>query len=760
MPPQRRKSGETNSRPSPGLTTGARKLTLSCSRCRASKLKCDRKEPCIECLKRNIGHLCTKDERQPRAKRARVAPSNDGSDSQAPITHPNAHRSTSQPKDSEAEETVQILENYVGDAPLEQAPCMAAPDYPNLYWSHPQRQVDQLALLREIIDSIPEIDLIHLLHEVLLTRCRGPLGNVVHAPTFSRHAETFCDCLRLPLAEERAMALLKISMETIACHLMALVLGLAFHPVPAVLGWSSTPLAFRVEELRGSNVHAKTWRSLALRCLQGPVSLFCGSVPSLQAAVMLLLDGQEDPSTLDVILVTAISGARRLGLHLLGEAKLAVPLETGSESATESHIRTEIGIRIWWALVMRDWSRGQVLGYYNIHPAQFNTRMPLHINDEDLCLPTARVDVDGHISERPRSEFTMLSYTVCALDLAVLVRESIDIRGPVRQPPNPDQESKMRKHLNKRYEELVTGLPSHFRLGSSIGLNANGPMTAIPVHRWVLHQQLWSLFLRLHRGSLSTQGGRMSCQLLAQNIISTYGHIKSRCTVCRSLTTGEAQLFNAAAVLVMGLMFSPRSSEDCTGSQLARMMSRDKVREAIELLRMQSEDREPSKHLAREKATQRSIQALEALMKLEEEGSGNCERAAADTGDMNGARVSLKSKVMDVVKSLQSTAAETERTNLESLSFDMTTPLPMGSVGIYEPDLLPGISNDPSCSFWQFLDFDLFPEPLGKDASPLAAPPGYGGWPFSPSSGLAQSTSAGTPGFLDTEQSEASRIEL
>ena len=407
---------------------------------------------------------------------------------------------------------------------------------------------------------------------------------------------------------------------------------------------------------------------------------------------------------------------------------------------------------------MRDWSRGQSLGYYSIHPSQFSTRMPLHINDGDLCLPTERVDAHGHITERPRSEFTMLSYTLYALELAALVRESVDIRGPTRQLPNPDQEANMHKHLNKRYEDLVAGLPSHFRLGSSIGLNATGPQAAIPVHRWVLHQQLWSLFLRLHRGSLATPGGRMSCQLLAQNIISTHAQVQSRCTVCRFLTTGEAQLFNAAAVLVIGLMFSPRSDGDCSGSQLARMMSRDKAREAIELLRTSHDNGSPSlTHMAREKAAQRSIHALEALMKLEEEVSGrdDMSRAADASPSGNGADVSLKSKVMNVLKSIQSTAAETEHAPVESFSFDMPTPFLMDSAGIYEPDILPGLSNDPSCSFWQFLDFDLFPEPSEKSAFLGADQPGLGGWvPFSPSSGLQSSTSAGTPGFLDTEQSE------
>ena len=132
------------------------------------------------------------------------------------------------------------------------------------------------------------------------------------------------------------------------------MLALAFHPTPSLLGWAPTPLTLRVEELRAPDVHSRTWRSLALRCIQGEVSIFCGSITGLQTAIMLLLEGQEGPLTLDVILVTAISGAQKLGLHRLGDRRLeasASPLSTvqdGSSKWTEApHIRTEIGVRIW-----------------------------------------------------------------------------------------------------------------------------------------------------------------------------------------------------------------------------------------------------------------------------------------------------------------------------------------------------------------------------------------------------------------------------
>ena len=132
------------------------------------------------------------------------------------------------------------------------------------------------------------------------------------------------------------------------------MLGLAFHPTPALLSWIPTPLTLRVEELRALDLYPKAWRSLALHCIRGGVSLFCGSIASLQASIMLLLDSHDEPLALDAILVTAISGAQRLGLHRLGDARLkasATPTilsEDGSSTSTEPpHIRTEIGVRIW-----------------------------------------------------------------------------------------------------------------------------------------------------------------------------------------------------------------------------------------------------------------------------------------------------------------------------------------------------------------------------------------------------------------------------
>ena len=427
---------------------------------------------------------------------------------------------------------------------------------------------------------------------------------------------------------------------------------------------------------------------------------------------------------------------------------------------------------------MRDWSRGQALGYYSIHSSQFNTRMPLHINDDDLCLTTLKANVHGHITERPRSEFTMLSYTVHALEIAIFARESTDLRGPLRQGQRQEEMNegaKMRNQLNKKYENFVAGLPTYFRLGSTVGLTSTGPMAAIPVHRWMLHQQLWSLFLRLHRATLSSQDGRASCQLLAQNIISNQAQIQARCAVCGSLSTSETQLFYAAIVLLVDLLFSFKHKDaDRSSAQLSRLLTKDKIREAIELLRTRSDaEGSPSPQdprLERVKASaQRSVIALEALMKLEEEESGNNEESdgANSTGNRLGGRgvksdssasKSLKNKVMDILEALQANAnkaaAAMEQASLNSFSaLDMSMPLPTTTDGFQDLDVLPILSNDSSSDFWQFLDFAAPPQsPIenGFFSATADLQNLIGSMPLGSSSGVAHTLSSfGAPEFTD-----------
>lgn len=148
-----------------------------------------------------------------------------------------------------------------------------------------------------------------------------------------------------------------IFLSNIFLHLLTcseqLVLGLAFYFSPGLTDEATERITASVAAIRASDT-PHVWRKLASRCLQGRVAIFCGSIASLQAVVMFLLDGYEDSLELDALLVTAVSGARKLNLHRLGDAKVNLATSipdivpgTGFSSAMSPVIRTEIGVRIW-----------------------------------------------------------------------------------------------------------------------------------------------------------------------------------------------------------------------------------------------------------------------------------------------------------------------------------------------------------------------------------------------------------------------------
>ncbi|KAL8947920.1 MAG: hypothetical protein Q9222_005845 [Ikaeria aurantiellina] len=430
---------------------------------------------------------------------------------------------------------------------------------------------------------------------------------------------------------------------------------------------------------------------------------------------MLLLDGREDSLSLDTVLVNAISGARKIGLHRLGHARLRIPIASSTE---QSNIQTEVAVRIWGALVMRDWSRGLVLGYYNIHPSHFDTRMPLHIDDDDLCLKRLRVSGHDYVCERPRSEFTMLSYTIHALETAGLAREFIDMGYPLHQKRQEvkKERARIQHQLGKKYESFVVGVPSYFKVGSTSGLNTSGPLAAVPVHRWMLHQQLWTLYLKLHRSQYLSQDGDSSCQLLAHSVIDNQVQIQARCAVCGSLATNETQVFSAAAILFLGLFFAPKNKDpDIVSAELRRSTTKEKIWEAIDTLsKSNTSDRSWS-------ALQRGNAALEALMEFQESESSD-ERICDDTisicdqkkerwaryQDLSGK--SLKTKIKQILDGLQrryqlTATASMQGSGTLNSAGDLPTTLPRLPIGTQDLDVLPMVSGDESYDFWQFLDF-------------------------------------------------------
>jgi hypothetical protein len=97
-----------------------------------------------------------------------------------------------------------------------------APNYLNSYWSAQEKGNEKFTLIQEIVESLPERDVICAIQEVFLTRCQGALGNVIHTTSFKKQAETLVDFLGLPSTEDKVLALAGVfSLDALACHLLA-----------------------------------------------------------------------------------------------------------------------------------------------------------------------------------------------------------------------------------------------------------------------------------------------------------------------------------------------------------------------------------------------------------------------------------------------------------------------------------------------------------------------------------------------------------
>ena len=213
-------------------------------------------------------------------------------------------------------------------------------------------------------------------------------------------------------------------------------------------------------------------------------------------------------------------------------------------------------------------------------------------------------------------------------------------------------------------------------------------------------------------------------RILSATSTEHYKHSSANTSAVRRLwfsttvvSTSEIQLFNAAIVLLVDLLFSPKYEDaDYSSVSLSRLMTRDKIREAIELLRTRSDaegSSSPQDSQAEqvETSAQRNVVVLEALMEIEaEESSNNEERSgASSTGTRlggqqvkadSGARKPIKNKVMDILEAHQGNAqiaaAAMEPPSLNSFSAPDTSVFPPTPTdGFQDLDVLQLLSNDP-----------------------------------------------------------------
>ncbi|KAK5110076.1 hypothetical protein LTR62_006321 [Meristemomyces frigidus] len=161
------------------------------------------------------------------------------------------------------------------------------------------------------------------------------------------------------------------------------------------------------------------------------------------------------------LLSSAITDARNIGLHMTDASRSTVRETTQAEI-----IDAELRRRVCWHLVSTDWSAallvGPCNGVYTVHPNHLHVRKPRNIMEEDLSTKPADF-------ERPEDELTSTTYYLSRITLANICREVADTLLEMETVPDLSSLSYDRiLALDKKFVDLIEGLPGAFRLESDV----------------------------------------------------------------------------------------------------------------------------------------------------------------------------------------------------------------------------------------------------------------------------------------------------
>lgn len=426
------------------------------------------------------------------------------------------------------------------------------------YFSAPAAFNERIEIIKLAKRILPEKHLVDTLIYTFNLRCHNLVGRIVHMPSFQKDIDFFTrasieDLLTAPQ-----------DMSDLARYLMILRLGMRFYPWKGGMFIDDTTpefTAINALKNRGDDISLQ-WLNLAKRALALDRDFSLNSLPAIQTAILMLLDGRESPSYLRMLLRISIQTALDMGLHRLGNAM------PSPNNPDDDIIHIESGVRIWWYLVVKDWCSAQREGAYTIHPSQMTTRKPLHTTDARLS--------EGRTDEISLDDYCETSYTLCQIELANIIRESIDLRneqstlGGAYDVISPNN----KKLLHVKLETFLSDLPPFYRLDST-----EMRPGVLAVQRCLLHQQTFDVLLKLNRKSLSSYSERATCALLAEQIVSTQKLLRSVCPVIDGFWVNFLHLFGATLTLTISLLLDDDLTEE------TRSRRRGKVHTALATMR-------------------------------------------------------------------------------------------------------------------------------------------------------------------------------
>ncbi|GAA5895680.1 hypothetical protein JCM6882_000367 [Rhodosporidiobolus microsporus] len=270
---------------------------------------------------------------------------------------------------------------------------------------------------------------------------------VVHGPTFRGQLAAFRS-----LGED-AFSRASPAWLSLYFAILAVSAKLVSREKTEEMGWSDERM-FKA---------ASDWFECCVACLYRSNFLQVHDFFTLQAIALLVLSGRDAGSAtlIATLLYSGISIAQDMGLHRLPSdeqwdlALKGKPARIRAKSLVDREIRK----RVVWALVHSEYFAIPFKGYSTLAKVQIATPLPLNATDEDLAT--------GELIDRPASEFTVVSWLLCYVDMGSLMARAFE--HSTSEKATAAQAYHAFLEADKQLEALLNDRPAWLRKGEDAG---------------------------------------------------------------------------------------------------------------------------------------------------------------------------------------------------------------------------------------------------------------------------------------------------
>lgn len=308
------------------------------------------------------------------------------------------------------------------------------------------------------------------------------------------------------------------------------------------------------------------WFRHSLDLLDHCRRVLSGSVEVVQSAIiMMLLDYNLEGFTPRArsILAQGLQTAKDLAMHRIDCPSLIKRRE--GRATIDSMVETEMKRRMWWHLTATDWmlslAGGSQEGTYTAHPQQMRVRLPRNIDDEVL-------DQGNTTEDLPLTSPTPMCYPLQRIRLAEIMRSVVDtLRFGLSDPTEYDYLQILA--IDKRIEHFLEDLPVFLKLDEDSIRRSQYTLQQYPyfgMQRYIINVGAQTVRCKLHQPFLARGTGHQypksveKCLNSAMEVININKAIRRESIAYLPEQVKKVgmlhHMFLATVVLVMDLCFN------------------------------------------------------------------------------------------------------------------------------------------------------------------------------------------------------------